>query len=115
MLTIIYQADMQPTKGLYHTITDVVESGELLKILSLWNERCKWFLNDTLQFLTQLLWLQRMFGQSFHNGNLPIRVLSYDMLHHFQNTHFDFKDEVIDEVNFNNFKMVLFTMIEKRK
>lgn len=42
--------------------------------------------------------------QSFHNGNLPIRVLSYDMLYHFQNTHFDFKDEVIAEVNFNNFK-----------
>lgn len=33
MLTSIYYADMQPTNGFYHTITDVVESGELLKLL----------------------------------------------------------------------------------
>lgn len=33
MLTSIYSADMQSTKGFYHTITDVVESGELLKLL----------------------------------------------------------------------------------
>lgn len=32
MLTVIYHRDTQPIKGFYHTIPDVVESGELLKL-----------------------------------------------------------------------------------
>ncbi len=36
-----------------------------------------------------------------HEGQQPIRVLSDNIIHWFENTYLDFKDEIIHEINHN--------------